>query len=66
MVKPLSRWTWRHAFWLPLAIILGVIVRRNYRARMRGELPDEWHWADRWLIDHGFVVRLFLSGQNFE
>ncbi len=57
MIRPLGRWTLRHVLWLPLALCLGVIVRRNYAARARGELPDEWHWADVWLLNHGFVVR---------
>jgi len=58
MVRPLGKWTPRHLFWLPLALCLAPIVRANYRARMRGDAPDRWHWADAWLLEHGFVVEL--------
>jgi len=25
---------------------LKILVRRNFRLRMQGKLPDEWHWGD--------------------
>jgi hypothetical protein len=56
MIHPLGHWTLRHIAWLPLALYAAMLVRRNYAARMRGEMPDEWHWADKWLCDHGFYV----------
>jgi hypothetical protein len=56
MIRPLGRWTLRHVFWLPFALCLWPLVMRNYRLRERGILPDRWYWADRWLVDHGFVV----------
>jgi hypothetical protein len=58
MIRPLGRWTLRHVFWFPMALCLWPLVRHNYRQRARGDLPDEWHWADRWLLDHGFVVAI--------
>jgi len=46
----------RHLFWLPMALCLWPLVARNYRLRARGEMPDEWHWADAWLFSRGFYV----------
>jgi hypothetical protein len=57
MIRPLGHWTLHHVLWLPLALVAGVIVRRNYAARMNGTMPDEWHWADKWLCEHGFWVK---------
>lgn len=56
MLRPFGKLSVRHLFWLPLALCLWPLVARNYRQRARGELPDEWYWADRWLFDHGFTI----------
>jgi hypothetical protein len=55
-LRPLVRWEWQHLFWLPIALCLWPIVAHNYRQRRLGLAPDEWHWADRWLFDHSFVI----------
>lgn len=56
MLKPIGRWSARHIWWLPLALFLWPLVVLNYRARERGELPDEWYWADERLLALGFFV----------
>ena len=33
--------------WLIAHLILLPLIRRNYRLRKEGKLPDEWYWADR-------------------
>ena len=35
---------------------LAALVRDNYAARARGELPDEWFWADEELLRRGYTV----------
>lgn len=35
---------------------LAQAVRENYAARARGELPDEWFWADRELLGRGYCL----------
>jgi hypothetical protein len=34
-------------------LILRPLVRRNYRLRNDGILPDEWYWADILLMEWG-------------
>lgn len=29
------------------------LVKRNYRLRRQGKLPDEWYWADAYLLTWG-------------
>jgi len=42
--------------------LLGM-VRENHAARDRGELPDEWYWAEEELMDRGYWV---LKGELVE
>ena len=48
--------TLRAIIWFPLALIYWPLVSWNYHLRYIGEMPDEWYWADEWLIDHGWYV----------
>ncbi len=32
--------------WLVFTLILKPLIKRNYRMRYEGKLPDEWYWAD--------------------
>jgi hypothetical protein len=41
--------------WLLFVAVLRPLIRRNYRKRERGELPDRWYWADLLALRMGFV-----------
>jgi len=32
------------------------LILENYAARERGELPDEWFWADREALARGYAI----------
>ena len=36
--------------------VLAPLIRRNYRLRELGELPDEWYWADRLAFSWGLAI----------
>lgn len=36
--------------------ILRPLILSNYEKRARGELPDEWHWADRLAVSWGYFT----------
>jgi len=42
---------------VPYWLILRPLIIRNYNARERGELPDEWYWADRLACNWGWFTR---------
>lgn len=35
---------------------LEVLIRENYAARQRRELPDEWFWADKEALRRGYTL----------
>lgn len=35
---------------------LAMLVAMDYERRKNGLRPDRWHWADRMLLDQGWVV----------
>ncbi len=37
--------------------VLKPLIWRNYAQRRRGELPDEWYWADKLAVSWGMYVR---------
>lgn len=38
--------------------ILRPLIKRNYRLRAEGKLPDEWYWADELACKWGFLMHL--------
>jgi hypothetical protein len=56
--RPLSRAGLRHVLSFPAAVVLALLVRRNYHLRHRHLAPDEWYWADVWLTRCGYVVAI--------
>lgn len=47
---------WRTWLTWPVALALWPLVVRNYRLRLNGVLPDEFYWADMWLLRLGWTV----------
>ncbi len=39
--------------------ILKLLIKRNYRLRELGRLPDEWYWADIELMHRGKFMNYF-------
>lgn len=37
-------------------LILKPLIKRNYRLRAEGKLPDEWYWADEIATKNGLFV----------
>ena len=54
LVGPL---TIRKILSFPFALMLAPLVKRNYRLRAQGLLPDEWYWADMLLLKIGYYVK---------
>ena len=42
--------------WIIFQTVLKPLIRRNYAQRRRGELSDEWYWADELAISWGYYV----------
>lgn len=42
--------------WLIFHLYLKPLIKRNYRLRKMGVLPDEWYWADRLAAEWGYYV----------
>lgn len=38
-------------------LILKPLIKRNYKLRAKGILPDEWYWADLLAVEHGYYVK---------
>ena len=36
--------------------VLKHLIKRNYKLREQGKLPDEWYWADELAVNHGYFV----------
>lgn len=43
------------AKYLTFHLVLKPLIKRNYRLRKLGKLPDEWYWADNLAISCGFI-----------
>ena len=43
-------------------LVLRPLIRRNYRLRRAGLLPDRWFWADVLAIRWGFFTEDTLDG----
>lgn len=41
---------------IPFHLILKPLIKRNYRLRAQGKLPDKWYWADRLSVKYGYFV----------
>lgn len=39
-------------------LILKPLIKRNYRLRLYGKLPDEWFWADTFAVKWGYSVEM--------
>lgn len=37
-------------------VVLRPLIRRNYRLRYEGRLPDRWYWADLVALRWGYFV----------
>jgi len=48
---------YRILMFLPFHLILKPLIKRNYRLRMEGKLPDEWYWADKIAVKFGYFVK---------
>lgn len=48
-------------FWFPYILVLRPLIKRNYRLRELGELPDKWYWADELSVKFGFFNCLPLG-----
>jgi len=46
----------RILLWPVFILILRPLIKRNYRLRTEGKLPDEWYWADTLAVNYGFFV----------
>lgn len=42
--------------YLPARIVLTPLIWWNQEQRKWGMKPDEWYWADRWLVERGHCV----------
>ena len=42
--------------WVPFHYVLKPLIKRNYRLRRAGLLPDEWYWAARIAAKMGYYV----------
>ncbi len=42
--------------YLPFHLVLKPLIKRNYRMRNAGLLPDEWYWADKIAVHYGYFV----------
>lgn len=42
--------------WLIFYHVLRPLIKRNYRMREAGLLPDEWYWADRLALSWGYTL----------
>lgn len=42
--------------WLVFVLWLRPLIKRNYKMRAAGVLPDEWYWADELAFDWGYIV----------
>jgi hypothetical protein len=40
--------------WPIYMLVLRPLIKRNYKLREQGKIPDEWHWADLIAIEHGY------------
>jgi hypothetical protein len=56
-LQKIDRFVWPDIYRLPVAILLSILVARNYQLREQGKLPDEWYWADAQLLSWGYFVR---------
>jgi len=45
-------------FYIPARLVLTPLIWRDYYLRGRGLKPDEWYWADRWLVSRDHYVGL--------
>lgn len=43
------------AKYLTFHLVLKPLIKRNYRLRELGKIPDEWYWADELAISYGFI-----------
>ena len=55
-LNKINNWNIRDIYRLPIAIVLSFFVMRNYSLRKKGLLHDEWYWADRIILNWGYVV----------
>ena len=47
----------KHILMFPLFhLFIKPLIKRNYRLRREGKLPDEWYWADKFAVEHGYAV----------
>lgn len=42
--------------WFIYWLWLHPIIINDYRLRMEGKRPDEWHWADELAVNWGFFT----------
>jgi len=43
-------------------LVLKPLIKRNYRLRAEGKLPDEWYWADLMAARWGYFVHNKFMG----
>ena len=51
-------WIKHSLLWVPFHIVLKPLIKRNFRLRERGVLPDKWYWADLLALKCGFRVSI--------
>lgn len=44
--------------YLAFHLLLKPLIRRNYKLRAAGVLPDQWYWADKLACKWGYSVAL--------
>lgn len=42
--------------WIVFHFYLKPLIKRNYRLRAQGVLPDEWYWADELAFSWGYCA----------
>jgi hypothetical protein len=55
-LNKISNWSLKDIYRLPIAIVLSLLIMRNYSLRKKGLLPDKWYWADSVILKWGYVV----------
>lgn len=42
--------------YLIFKLILSPLIKRNYKLREQGKIPDKWYWADEIALKWGYCV----------
>lgn len=52
---------------IPFHLILKPLIKRNYRLRAQGKLPDVMYWADQLAMEYGYFADTdFVQYQRYD